>query len=143
MALYPKHKTIGPPSNDLNDGRRLADEKLCRAMVNNIVDYAIIVTDKHGNIISLNKGAEIILGYKEGEVKGLNIAIFYPPAANGNDDPERNLQEALVNNNYQVRGWRIKKDGTKFLANIHYTALFDEEHELIGYIKIIYELVNE
>jgi PAS domain S-box-containing protein len=51
-----------------------------------------------------------------------------------------NLQETLINNNYQVEGWRVKKDGTKFLANIHYTALYDETHNLLGYTKIIYEI---
>jgi len=69
-----------------------------------------------------------------------SIAIFYPPETLATDGPGMNLQEALVNNNYQVKGWRVKKDGTKFLANIHYTALYDETRELLGYTKIIYEL---
>ncbi len=120
----------------------MADEKLCRAMVNSIVDYAVILTDPKGLIISLNKGAELILQYKEAEVIGKPIAIFYSPETLATDGPGMNLQEALISKNYQVRGSRVKKDGTKFLANIHYMALYDESHELLGYTKIIYEVSN-
>ena len=122
--------------------RRVADETLYRAMFNTIVDYAIILADPQGLIISLNKGAELILQYKENEVIAKPIAIFYPPEALATDEPEMNLQEAHINSNYQVKGWRVKKDGTKFPANIHYTALYDENRELLGYTKIIYELTG-
>ncbi|HVW95315.1 MAG TPA: PAS domain S-box protein [Mucilaginibacter sp.] len=122
--------------------KRNADEKLCRAMVNSIMDYAIIITDPNGIIISLNKGAELILGYRDEEVSGKSIEIFYPQETLVADSPAMNLQEALVNNNYQVKGWRIKKDGSRFLANIHYTALYDEKRKLLGYTKIIYEIAE-
>lgn len=129
-------------SEGLRRERRSADEKLCRAMVNSIMEYAVILTDPDGFILSLNKGAELILGYKEHEVVGKKIAIFYPPETLPTDGPEMNLQEALVNNNYQVKGWRLKKNGGKFLANIHYTALYDESHDLLGYMKVIYEITE-
>ncbi|AYL95153.1 PAS domain S-box protein [Mucilaginibacter celer] len=122
--------------------RRVKDARLCRAMVNSIVDYAVILTDPEGTIISLNKGAELILGYKEGEVLGKSISLFYPFETLKTDSPIYNLQEALINNNYQINGWRLKQDGTIFFANIHYTALYDEDKELLGYTKIIYDLTG-
>lgn len=140
MPKKPNLRTTKLLPSGIPDERSIADEKLCRAMVNSIVDYAVILTNPQGLIISLNKGAELILQYKETEVIGKPIAIFYPPETLTTDGPGMNLQEALINNNYQVKGWRIKKDGTKFLANIHYTALYDETYELLGYTKIIYEL---
>jgi len=140
MSIKPnrRNKTLSLPK--VPDQRKIADEKLCRAMVNSIVDYAVILTDPLGLIISLNKGAEFILQYSEREVIGKPITVFYPDETLSTDGPEMNLQEALINNNYQIKGWRVKKDGTRFWANIHYTALYDETHDLLGYTKIIYEI---
>ena len=140
MSIKPNPGTAKKSPDKIPDKWRTADEKLCRAMVNSIIDYAVILTDPQGLIISLNKGAELILHYKESEVIGKSIAIFYPDETLLTDGPAPNLQEALINNNYQVKGWRLKKNGDKFLANIHYTALYDESHELLGYTKIIYEI---
>jgi PAS domain S-box-containing protein len=138
MSIKPKPTKLIP---EKKTGKlRVPDKKLYRAMMNSIIDYAVILTDPNGLIINLNKGAELILQYKETEVTGKSIAIFYPTETLSTDGPAMNLQEALINNNYQVKGWRIKKDGTRFLANIHYTALYDETHNLLGYSKIIYEI---
>ncbi len=143
MPRKPNLATKNPLPGKVPDALRMADEKLCRAMVNSIVDYAVILTDPQGVIISLNKGAELILQYKETEVIGKSIAIFYPAETLSTDGPATNLQEALVNNNYQIRGWRLKKNGAKFLANIHYNALYDENRKLLGYTKIIYEIKED
>jgi len=130
-----------PPLNAGRGGLRpSAGEKLSRAMIKSISGYAIILTDPDGLIISLNKGAEIILGYQEKELIGKSIAIFYAPETLPEDGPEINLEEARANNNYEVKGWRIKKDGTKFLANIRYAPLYDDERQLLGYTKTIHEL---
>ncbi|TWI95542.1 PAS domain S-box-containing protein [Mucilaginibacter frigoritolerans] len=139
MSIKPNRNNKTLPRQKVQDKRQI-DEKLCRAMVNSIVDYAVILTDPQGLIISLNKGAELILQYNEREVTGKPVTIFYPDETLSTDGPDMNLQEALINNNYQVKGWRVKKDGTKFMANIHYTALYDENHHLLGYTKIIYEI---
>ncbi|MDP9081757.1 MAG: PAS domain S-box protein [Bacteroidota bacterium] len=143
MPIKPNPGTTKRTPDEIPEKRHTADGKLCRAMVNSIIDYAVILTDPQGLIISLNKGAELILQYKESEVIGKSIAIFYPGETLSTDGPASNLQEALINNNYQVKGWRVKKNGDKFLANIHYTALYDESHELLGYTKIVYEIKED
>ncbi len=141
-------KDLKPPNPDSQsekdaNTRSAADEKLCRALVNSITEYAVILTNPEGLIISLNKGAEFILGYHEEEVTGKTIAIFYPPETLPSDGPELNLREALINNNYEVKGWRIKKNGDKFFARIQYKALYDNNGALLGYTKIVYELAAD
>ena len=139
--LHPKVTHLKSKSE--HGSRRVAGEKLSRAMVKSITNYAVVLTDPEGIIISLNKGAELIFGYQENELAGKSIAVFYPRDTLASDGPQMNLQEALVNNNYHIKGRRIKKDGTLFLANVQYTALYDDERQLLGYTKIVYELSGE
>lgn len=138
MPFQPERNTEPKHLYDERGIRHINYARLCRAMINSVVQHrALILTDPDGIIISLNKEAELLLGYQEAEVLAESIALFYPQETLKTDSPIYNLQEALINNNYQINGWRLKKDGTVFWASIRYTALYDEDRELLGYTKII------
>lgn len=111
-------------------------EKLHQRMIAEIQDYAIILLDIDGTILSWNAGAEKIKGYKEAEILGQNFRIFYMP-----QDREAQLPEQLINlakkeGRARHIGRRVKKDGTIFWGSILITALHDDDGEVIGFTKL-------
>src|SRR5262245_36708628 len=102
-------------------------ELLHRKMIEEIQDYAIILLDVDGTILSWNKGVEKIKGYTEAEIVGQNFSIFYMPA-----DREHNLPQSLINlaieeGRARHIGRRVRKDGSIFWGSILITALHDDE----------------
>jgi len=104
-------------------------------LLNNIPDYAIVITDAAGSIISWSGSAKTIYGYSENEIVGKPISTLYPPKAIENNEPSENLSLALTNKTYLTTGFRIKNDGSIFFAAINYKALFNSKHELLGYME--------
>jgi PAS domain S-box-containing protein len=119
------------------------DEELYALMLYNIEDYAVVILDPDGNILSLNKGAEIIKGYKKDEVIHQSFSIFYTDEDIKNDKPFQNLQLAVKNGFHKEEAIRIRKDGSKFLASISLTALKNSNGELRGFTKIIKDITKE
>ncbi|MGF2411362.1 PAS domain S-box protein [Ferruginibacter sp.] len=111
-------------------------EEHFRLLANSIKDYAIFMLDKNGIVTSWSSGAEYIKGYQKTEVVGKSSAIFYTPEDIKNDEPANNLKMAMQYGRYETEGWRLKKDGTPFWANVVFTALKDEAGNLYGYSKI-------
>jgi PAS domain S-box-containing protein len=115
---------------------RMSEERY-HLLVNEVVDYAIIRLDLNGNVTTWNKGAEKIKGYTAAEIIGENISVFYPEEEIRNKKPQNNLENARVYGRHEKEGYRLTKDGSKFWANIIYTALYDADGKLTGYVKVV------
>ena len=115
-------------------------DKLHKRMIAEIQDYAIILLDKDGTILSWNKGAEKIKGYTESEIIGQNFRLFYLPGDRQAGLPEQLIDLAIKEGRARHIGRRLKKNGTIFWGSILITALHDEDGEVIGFTKLTREL---
>src|SRR5687768_2752603 len=101
-------------------------EMLHKRMIEEIQDYAIILMDLDGTILSWNKGAENIKGYKEKEIIGQNFRLFYMPQDRQAELPEKLLEQAKREGRARHVGRRVRKDGSIFWGSILITALHDD-----------------
>jgi len=115
-------------------------QQLYEKMIAEIQDYAIILLDLDGTILTWNKGAEAIKGYKAEEILGQNFRIFYLPRDREEKLPEKLIELASREGRARHIGRRVRKDGTTFWGSILITALHDEEGEVIGFTKLTKEL---
>ncbi len=115
-------------------------EKLHNRMIAEIQDYAIILMDIDGTILSWNKGVEKIKGYSEKEILGQNFRIFYSPADRQAQLPEQLIELAKKEGRARHIGRRLRKDGSVFWGSILITALHDDNGEVIGFTKLTKEL---
>jgi PAS domain S-box-containing protein len=115
-------------------------QQLHQQMIHEIQDYAIILMDIDGTILTWNKGAQSIKGYKEEEIVGQNFRIFYLPRDREEGLPEKLIELATKEGRARHIGRRVRKDGTTFWGSILITALHDEEGEVIGFTKLTKEL---
>ena len=122
----------------MNKTERL--QQLHLQMVREIQDYAIILMDLDGTILTWNKGAQSIKGYKEEEIVGQNFRIFYLPRDREEGLPEKLIELAMREGRARHIGRRVRRDGTTFWGSILITALHDDEGEVIGYTKLTKEL---
>lgn len=113
-----------------------------RLLVHGIRDYGIFMLDPTGHIISWNAGAQGIKGYTEQEIIGQHFSIFYPPEDIAEGKPERELRDAATDGRIEDEGWRLRKDGTRFWANVVITALFDDTGQLRGYGKVTRDMTE-
>jgi PAS domain S-box-containing protein len=111
-----------------------------RVFVESVRDYALIMLDPQGYIVSWNSGAEAIKGYKADEIIGKHFTAFYPQEAIASGLPERELVVADAVGRFEDEGWRLRKDGTRFWANVVITALRDRAGNLIGFAKVTRDL---
>lgn len=111
-------------------------------MVENIEDYAIFLLDTEGYIASWNLGAERFKGYKPHEIIGKHFSVFYSAADNKAGKPARELKYSIANGRIEDEGWRIRKDGTRFWANVVITALFDKNGVHKGFAKVTRDLTE-
>lgn len=113
-----------------------------RRMIETIKDYAITMIDPEGVILSWNPGAEAIKGYKADEIIGQHFSRFYPKEAIDRDWPDQELKLALANGRVEDQGWRVRKDGTQFWANVVITPLRDAAGKHIGFAKVTRDLTE-
>jgi PAS domain S-box-containing protein len=119
-------------------------EKICfQNIVDEIEDLGVVLLDADGHIISWNKGAEKIRGYKQNEIVGVNFSIFYPKDALGLPVADRLIDEAKINGKTTYRGWNTKKDGTAFWCEVIVKSLYDNEGKLTGFSKVIKDLTEQ
>ena len=115
---------------------------LHRLLVESVQDYAIFALDTDGNILSWNRGAERFKGYSENEILGKHYSIFYTEEGIAEERPQKLLRIAREKGHVEDEGWRVRKDGTRFWANVTITALRDETGTLVGYAKITRDLTD-
>ena len=115
-------------------------QQLHERMIEEIMDYAIILLDLDGTILTWNKGAQAIKGYKESEILGQNFHIFYLPRDREEKLPEKLIDLAVREGRARHIGRRVRKDGTTFWGSILITALHDDDGEVIGFTKLTKEL---
>jgi PAS domain S-box-containing protein len=117
-------------------------EERFRLLVEGVAEYAIFMLDANGRIATWNVGAERIKGYTASEVIGKHFSIFYPDDAKESGWPEHELQVAGEKGSFVDNGWRLRKDGTTFWANVTITALRDATGHLLGYAKLTRDLTE-
>jgi PAS domain S-box-containing protein len=120
-------------------GSAQAEERL-RLFVECVKDYAIFMLDPWGYVASWNVGAHRIKGYSEQEIIGKHFSIFYPKEAVESGKCELELEIAARDGRFEDEGWRIRKDGSAFWANVVITAIHDRQGRLVGYGKVTRDL---
>lgn len=111
-------------------------EERFRLLVEVVEDYAIFMLDPTGHVVSWNSGAQRSQGYRGEEIIGQHFRVFYPPEVAARKHPEYELEVALRDGHYEEEGWRLRKDGTRYWANVLITAVFNQDGEHIGFAKV-------
>ncbi|MGG7664508.1 sensor histidine kinase [Dyadobacter sp. BHUBP1] len=120
----------------------LESEERYRLMVEQVADYGIFMLDTDGRIVSWNEGARRIKGYSAEDIIGKYFAIFYPEEDILNGKPGWELKVAVATGKYEEEGWRLRKDGSRFWANVVITAVYDAEGRLSGFSKVTRDLTE-
>ena len=111
-----------------------------RLLVDAVVDYGIFMLDPHGSIQTWNTGAQPIKGYTAVEVIGRHFSMFYQEEAVARGWPDEELRRAREHGRFEDEGWRLRKDGSRFWANVVITALLAPDGSLSGYAKVTRDL---
>jgi PAS domain S-box-containing protein len=111
-------------------------------LVESVKDYAIFMLDREGRVMTWNPGAERIKGYKADEIRGKHFSVFYPPEDIERGKPDYELKVAADEGRFEDEGWRIRKDGSRFWANVLITALKDEKGALYGFGKVTRDITQ-
>jgi PAS domain S-box-containing protein len=117
-------------------------ERRFQHLIEAVVDYGIFILSPEGIITSWNTGAEKIKGYLRNEIIGQHFSIFYEPEAVARGWPQYELQQAASTGRFEDEGWRVRKDGTKFWANVIITAVKESDGKLSGFTKITRDLTE-
>jgi PAS domain S-box-containing protein len=116
--------------------RHRENELRFRLLIDAVKDYAIISLDADGLVTTWNTGAERLKGYSSGEIIGQHMSRFYPQADIARRKPDQELQQAASTGHMEDQGWRVRKDGSHFWAEVAITAVHDSAGKLIGFLKI-------
>jgi PAS domain S-box-containing protein len=117
-------------------------EQTFQLLVESIQEYAIFMLDPDGRIVSWNAGAERIKGYSAHEIIGEHFSTFYPPEDVAQGKPRWELEAAEREGRHEDEGWRVRKDGTRFWANVMISPMRDAHGTLIGYAKVTRDLTQ-
>ncbi len=120
----------------------LASNERFRLLVENVEDYGIFALDKSGAVATWNAGAERNSGYSASEIVGRHFSVFYPPEDIRTGKPERELSVAWTKGRTEDEGWRQRKDGTRYWANVIMTALNDRDGTLVGFVAIVRDITE-
>ena len=115
---------------------------LYQLLVESALDYAIFALDATGHILTWSTGAERIEGYRRDEIVGQHFSVFYPPEDIVAGKPARELEDAIRDGRVEDEGWRVRKDGSLFWADVVITPLHDESGAIIGFAKITRDLTE-
>jgi PAS domain S-box-containing protein len=119
----------------------LQSDTLFRLLIETVHEYAIFMLDPGGHVRTWNRGAERIKGYRASEIIGQHFGRFYP-AGTSREKLDWELQHAIEHGHFEEEGWRIRKDGTRFWANVVITPLFHPSGELLGFAKVTRDLTD-
>jgi len=134
-------------ANDVTEEKRTGEalrrtEQDFQLLVDSIRDYAIFHLDPQGRVATWNLGARRIKGYLRDEIVGKHFSIFYLPEDIASGKPEAALKIAAEEGRYQFGGWRVRKDGSRFMASVTITALRDESGQLRGFGKVTRDITE-
>ena len=144
VGLPRRVNTSGDGENDKLFGASGAvaeDGGLFRLLVHSVRDYGIFLLDPHGYVASWNAGAQRIKGYSADEILGKHFSTFYPQADKDARKPEWELEVAIETGRFEEEGWRIRKDGSWFWANVVITCLWDGDTH-VGFAKVTRDLTE-
>jgi PAS domain S-box-containing protein len=133
-----EHLGFAKITRDLTEKRR--SEELYLLLVSQVTEYGLFMMDPNGHILTWNDGAERIKGYAAHEIIGKHFSIFYSAEENAQDKPAEELKIALRTGKYEEEGWRLKKDGSRFWANIFISPVYTDRH--IGFAKVTKDLTQ-
>lgn len=132
---------------DISDRRQVeaalrAGEERLRLLVGSVRDYAIYMLDREGRVRSWNPGARHIKGYTESEILGQHFSRFYVPEDAAAGKPEAALRAAVAAGRFEEESWRVRKDGSRFWADVLITPVRDELGALVGFAKVTRDLTE-
>ncbi|WP_224995228.1 PAS domain S-box protein [Cesiribacter sp. SM1] len=147
-AVYNKDKQLigfSKVTRDLTERKTLQDqlkesEERARLLIESVKDYAIFLLNPEGYVVTWNEGAKRIKGYEAHEIIGCHFSKFYPLEANPTEYTKFELATAIEQGRFEDEGWRVKKDGSKFWANVVITPIYNKEHQHIGFTKVTRDL---
>jgi len=134
-------------TRDLTERRRHEEtlresEERFRLLVNSVKEYAIFMLDAEGCVASWNLGAERIIGYMAAEIIGRSVACLYPAEAAESGAAQRDLATVVAHGGMEINAWRVRKDGTRFWANVVICAVHDLDGKLRGYAQVTRDLTE-
>ena len=138
----PDEKADAHAGTAARESARQSGEMLLRLLLETVRDYAIFVLDPHGHVLTWNPGAQRFKGYTADEIIGRHFSTFYPESDIAAGKPAYELEVAAEVGRFEDEGWRIRRDGSRFWANVVITALRDESGELVGYAKVTRDLTE-
>src|SRR5258707_967229 len=148
VRVFPFSKNyLGVAFENMTDRRHaqqalLESEERLRLLIEGVREYAIFQLDPLGHIVSWNAGAERLKGYRTDEILGKYFSLFYEPKDIENGRPQINLAEAAQKGECEDEGWRVRKDGSRFWANVVITALRDPNWNLRGFVKLTRDMTE-
>jgi PAS domain S-box-containing protein len=135
-----RKKSHSPPAQPSRIELTPEKAKMLQTLVGSVQDYAIILLDPEGTVLSWNTGAQRLKGWKPQEIIGQHFSRFYPPEDVQRGKTVMELKTAAEIGRFEDEGWRVRKDGSRFWANVVITALRDENGELMGFGKLTRDL---
>ena len=147
--LDPSGKLLGfaKITRDLTD-RKMAEETLkqseqqFRLLVQSVTDYAIYMLAPDGRVTNWNLGAQRIKGYRPEEIIGQHFSLFYTPEDREAGEPQRALDIAIREGRFENKAWRVRKDGTRFLAHVVVDPIRGDTGKLLGFAKITRDITE-
>jgi len=138
---------MGVAFENVTDRRRTdhalrESEERFRLLVQSVQEYAIFNLDPLGNVVTWNNGAERLKGYRAEEILGKHFSTFYPPEDVASEKPKQILEVAVRSGQSEDEGWRIRKDGSRFWANVVVTALRSANGSLLGFAKVTRDMTE-
>jgi formate hydrogenlyase transcriptional activator len=132
---------------DISEKKRAQEElrrseQQLRSLVESVRDYAILLLDAEGSVSTWNAGAERIIGYTAEEIIGRHFSCFYTAEDIERGKPEEGLRAAVSKGRFEDESWRIRKDGSRFWANVVITAIRDANGQLSGFAKVTQDLTE-
>ena len=147
--IDPSGKLLGfaKITRDLTD-RKMAEETLkqseqqFRLLVQSVTDYAIYTLAPDGRVSNWNLGAQRIKGYRPEEIIGQHFSIFYTPEDRAAGEPQRALEIATREKRFENKAWRVRKDGTRFMAHVVVDPIWGDTGTLLGFAKITRDITE-
>jgi PAS domain S-box-containing protein len=137
-----EHKSAQSDNDSAAGSDVRQQELLFNRLVSGIADYAIFMLDTDGRVLTWNKGAQRIKGYAPEEIIGRSLGVFYTPEDRAAGIHQQALRIAAATGKFEAESWRVRKDGTRFYANVVLDALRDDKGELFGYAKITRDMTE-